>query len=76
MCWDLCRIWRLESFSSAFNALESVAVELNVGDLHSGPTPRGRGASDAAFVVLARRGSSNAIDESVCLPIFGGVEGN
>jgi hypothetical protein len=27
-------------------------------------------------VVLARRGSSNAIDESVCLPIFGGVDGN
>jgi hypothetical protein len=37
--------------------------------LHSGPTPRGRGGSDAAFVVLARSGSSKAIEESVCLPI-------
>ena len=41
-----------------------------MGDIHSGPTPRGRGGSDAAFPVLASNGRSNAIDERVCLPIL------
>lgn len=41
-----------------------------MGDIHSGPTPRGRGESDAALPVLASSGRSNAIDERVCLPIL------
>lgn len=66
----LCRIWRLYHYMLALADFKSIAIGLDAGNIHSGPTPRGRGGSDAAFVVLARRGSSNAIDDSVCLPIF------
>lgn len=38
---------------------------------HSGPTPRGRGASDAAFAVAVRRGRRIAIEDKLCLPIVG-----
>jgi len=51
--------------------LEHTAPGMSRYNAHSGPTPRGRGGSEAALAVIDRSGRSRAIEWRCCFPMFG-----
>ena len=68
-----CNILQLVHKSVLFNCGDAGASAVPARvlcDVHSGPTPRGRGASDAAFAVSVSSGKSKETVEKLRRPIL------